>query len=454
MDGEKLGDELNYMLLCWESRHVSKSSDKMDSLYSKLDDLSLKYKGETTVEDTISPIINKYIAEIEGEIERKNEIKRKEKLELERLRRLEEEERERKKQEEIKREQEKKEEKKNEELKDSLEKKGISFKTDSAILNESASLTEKIDVKSKKVIQDEENDLTRLFEYSKSIETVDQFEKSSEYKEIVSSTESSVKSTRINTKKTIQLSINQISSTNQQIILSSKRIKNTLSDMRFSSSTDIPVFYNYSLYLTATLFLDQCSSQISAHPESVWCYSYSCMQILEDNEDFIYFLEGVIFKEFKFLYTSNLDDIVIKYDRSNNSEDSFIKRLGSVVKFYLSINILRGRFGKIWIWLVKLLNDDKPHKLFPIVMISVVQIISYFFKDVFRIQYIKIIDYILIHKLPRIYGFPNDDSIPIKAHCNQLEGLLNDIKSVTAENGFNSPPNGFIIKDKHIDVDC
>ncbi|KAK6590011.1 hypothetical protein RS030_192798 [Cryptosporidium xiaoi] len=487
MDGEKLSDELNYMLLCWESNYTNKINQRRDSLYRKLEDTYFQVESKAIEEDTISPIINKYIVEIEDEIEKKNEIKRKEKLELERLKKLEEDEKEKKIQEEIKqreekereekerekkerekkereekkreekeREEKKREEKEREEkeregLKGIQDKKGVSFGTDF----EKQNVVPLVD-DCKKDNKDNGNEVSRLLEYSRSVETVEKFENSNEFKEIVSSTDATIKSTRINTKKTIQLSINQISSTNQQIILSSQRIKNMLSDMRFSQSGVASSFYNYSLYLAATLFVDQCSSQISAHPESVWCYSYSCMQILEDNKDFIYFLEGIMFKEFKFLYTSDLDDISIKHDKSKNIDDSFLKRLGSVVRFYLSINILRGSFGKIWIWLVKLLNCDKPHKLFPIVMISVVEIISYFFKNVFKIQYIKIIDYILNHKLPKIYESLCDDSIPIKAHCKKLEGLLNNVKSIDSckDNSFNSPPSGFILRDKHIDIDC
>ncbi|OII73903.1 uncharacterized protein cubi_02705 [Cryptosporidium ubiquitum] len=463
MDGEKLSQDLNYLVLTWESKY-----EKNDQISKEKVDPTINYNRNSEEayqdEDTVSPIINRHIQEIEQEIQRinkENEDKRKreeeEKKEKERIEREEREKEElrikkeqelRLKEQELKLKKEKEKEEKEKEKEQELRLSETKEKEEK----------QKADEAKRKDIYSGPYDSKNITNFEIQgkvyIEKISNYQNSNEYKEIISSTESSIKSTRMNIKKTIQLSINQISSTHQQILSSSKRIKELLSGLRSSSksiiaSSDSPSpMYSYGLYMAASLFIDQCWTQISAFPDSVWSYAYSCIHILDENNEFEVFLEGLILTECRVLYSSNLEDLK---KRENETEENFGKRLNSIVRFYLSINILRGNFGKIWLWFVKLLNKESPNRLFVFVVLAVIQIVPHFFFSQFKNQFMKIIDYILKFKLPQIYTLIEENPFPIKGQCKQLEAILNDLKSPSCNT---PPPNGFILKDKHLDVEC
>ncbi|KAJ1610109.1 nuclear-export-signal-containing protein [Cryptosporidium canis] len=433
MDGEKLSQDLKCMIISWESKYERSQQTLGEADLKAHSEWNSEKAGQE--EDTISSIIDGHIQEIEQEIQRINkekEDKIKEEQERREREKKEQERKEQERKEQEKREREKKEHERREQEKKEQEKKEQEKKE-----------------QEKEPRTDLESFQARGEKY---VEMVLSYQRSSEYKEIHSSTESSIKSTRMNVKKTIQLSINQISSTHQQIVSSSKKIRELLSELRSSSCTiasqgHLSPMYTYGLYMVASLFIEQCWTQISAFPDSVWSYAYSCINILDENEDFEAFLEGLIFSECRVLYSSNLEDLT---QRENESEESFGKRLNSIVRFYLSINILRGNFGRIWLWFVKLLNRESPHRCFVFVVLAVIQITPHFFISQFKSQFMKIIDYILRFKMPQLYALIEGNPFPIKGKCKQLEAILSDLKSSSNA----PPPSGFILKDKHLDVEC
>ncbi|KAH8585154.1 GLE1-like domain-containing [Cryptosporidium sp. chipmunk genotype I] len=459
MDGEKLSQNLNYLVFSWEAKYAR--NDKVfKEKVSPIMKHDWNYEKAEQDEDTISPIINRHIQEIEEEIQRINkEDEDKKKKEEEERKEKERKEREEREQEELKlrKEQEElrlKKEKEQEELRFKKERDELRLKKEKEQKEERQKA--QVEAKGKELnpsLNNSTNEVNFETQGKAYIEKISNYQNSNEYKEIISSTESSIKSTRTNVKKTIQLSINQISSTHQQILSSSRRIKELLSGLRSSSTSIIASsespspMYSYGLYMVASLFIDQCWTQISAFPDSVWSYAYSCVHILDENDEFEAFLEGLILTECRVLYSSNLEDLK---KRENETEESFGKRLNSIVRFYLSINILRGNFGKIWLWLVKLLNRESPHRLFVFVALAVIQIVPHFFFSQFKNQFMKIIDYILRFKLPQIYALIEGNPFPIKGQCKQLEAILSDLKSSCNT----PPPSGFILKDKHLDVEC
>ncbi|TRY50394.1 GLE1-like protein [Cryptosporidium tyzzeri] len=458
MDGEKLSQDLNYLVFSWESKYVRNDKVFKEKI-TPIKEYNWDSEKAEQDEDIVSPIINRHIQEIEEEIQRINkENEDKRRKEEEERKNKERKEREKREQEELrlKKEQEElrlKKEKEQEELRLKNEQEELRLKKEKEQEEERQKAQEEAKRKEFNLSQDYPKNEANFETQGKAyIEKISNYQNSSEYKEIISSTESSIKSTRMNVKKTIQLSINQISSTHQQILSSSKRIKELLSGLRSSSTsitssdTQSPM-YSYGLYMAASLFIDQCWTQISAFPDSVWSYAYSCVYILDENDEFEAFLEGLMLTECRVLYSSNLEDLNKK---ENETEENFGKRLNSIVRFYLSINILRGNFGKIWLWLVKLLNKKSPHRLFVFVVLAVTQIVPHFFFSQFKNQFKKIIDYILRFKLPQIYTLIEGNPFPIKGQCKQLETILSDLKSSCNA----PPPSGFILKDKHLDVEC
>ncbi|KAF7456660.1 GLE1-like protein [Cryptosporidium felis] len=225
MDGDKLSQDLNCMLFSWESKYDWRRVKVEDLPVPGPESVFLQTPGEAE-EDAVSLFIAKHIREIEEEIqkvERERARKRaQEEEERERRRREQEEterlqkEREREAAERLKKEQEQKEQEQREqkEREKEQEQKERQRRESPGLLSGGGKQGEKQAFESE----------ARTF-----VEKTTSYQNSEAYREIASGTEASVKSTRMMIKKTIQLSVNQISSTHQQVASSSNRIIELLS---------------------------------------------------------------------------------------------------------------------------------------------------------------------------------------------------------------------------------
>ncbi|KAL7067499.1 hypothetical protein ACR3K2_20650 [Cryptosporidium serpentis] len=436
MDIDKLGDKLAYTLTNWEVHNgdsLSKTPNRKGNEVINNFKINIDIQG---VEDKLSSLINKHLNDAQKaleniKIQRENELRKQEELKISQEKKRLEDEKRRIEEEKIRVENEKK---LFEEMKRNIEAQKQVEKTVENNIETNTQDTLNIENPGDKCTVNQ-------IEERRFVEMLENYEKSKEYLEIMNSTDKDIKNTRINIKKTIQLSINQISSTQKQVLLSSNRIIELLSSLKHTKQS-----YDYALYMIANSFISQCSGQITAHPDSVWSYSYTYFNILKIHNEIDMMMNGVIYRSCPILLSGELKEM----QNMNETEEVLFQRINSIVRFYLTINIKRKNYHVIWLWLVKILNKN-PSREVPSVLIAALQIIPFFFMSVFGIQFRKLLNYIHNFIIPSINRLIENKPHPIKGYSQQLEMILNELRGATS---IHEPPSGYILKDKNIDVEC
>ncbi|EEA07736.1 uncharacterized protein CMU_006590 [Cryptosporidium muris RN66] len=435
MDIDKLGDKLSYTLTNWEVHNGDCLSKTPNRKGNKVIN-NFKINIDTrSVEDKLSSLINKHLNDAQKALENiriqhENELRKQEELRISQEKKLLEDEKRRIEEEEIRIKNEKKF---FEDMKRNEAQKQIEKTTENNIVTNTQDTLNIEDPKNKCIVNQTEE---RRF-----VEMLENYEKSKEYLEIMNSTDKDIKNTRINIKKTIQLSINQISSTQKQVLLSSNRIIELLSSLKNMKQS-----YDYALYMIANSLISQCSGQITAHPDSVWSYSYTYLNILKIHNKIDMMMNGIIYRSCPILLSGELKEM----QNVNETEEALLQRINSIVRLYLAINIQCKNYHVIWLWLVKILNKN-PSKEIPSILVTALQIIPFFFMPVFGIQFRKLLDYIHNFIIPNINLLIENNPYPIKSYSQQLEMILNELRGTTS---IHEPPSGYILKDKNIDIEC
>uniref|UniRef100_A0A3B0MJJ6 Membrane protein, putative n=1 Tax=Theileria annulata TaxID=5874 RepID=A0A3B0MJJ6_THEAN len=231
------------------------------------------------------------------------------------------------------------------------------------------------------------------------------------YNEIKSNTE--LKSLRIELSKKIKICLNSIANTQKQVNLTFNNLSRILNE----SSENLKIFILFKIVEGVLNCCEQ--GQIYINPKSVWSFSRLLASIDHINNNFnIIFITLLTFKTIliipKFYYiqsnrvdTMNQVDSVNQVDKVDmrlnrlyeypediNEEIIYNKRLSSYIRLYLSYLCIKNDFNTIWSYYANVINSSWNNifiQFIPCLLITILNITSYFMYHIYKLQFIKVI---------------------------------------------------------------